>query len=322
MLKRHSILVFSLILLNIDCFGQETDPGPGYQMLMATNPAVSGIEGDGMLRLSYLNFYPGNSYNLHSVYFSYDSYFTALHGGAGFYLSNDYLGGIINDLKGGLSYAYFLQAGKDLFINAGLSAGFYHRGFSFDKSVLPDQIDPLGGVSIPSSEILSSSGRTVFDIGAGFLFASGKFTGGFSINHLAEPDISATGNFSERLKRKLLVHVSEDFTLNKEQNLKIQPLIFFEIQGRFINGGAGMALESKYLSINAVVLGDNGKNLNIQTGFSFSAGRVTGFYNYRFNAVSGNKLLPFSLLHQTGLAFSLNNVEKRNTIKTINFPKL
>jgi hypothetical protein len=42
-----------------------------------------------------------------------------------------------------------------------------------------------------------------------------------------------------------------------------------------INGGAGVAMESKYLAINAVVLGDNGKNLNIQTGFSLTAGRVT-----------------------------------------------
>ena len=90
----------------------------------------------------------------------------------------------------------------------------------------------------------------------------------------------------------------------------------------YFNGGAGAALESKYLAINAVVLGDNGKNLNIQTGFSFTAGRISIYYNYRFNLDSGNKLLPLSLLHQTGLAFSLNNVEKRNTIKTINFPKL
>ena len=113
------------------------------------NPALSGSEGDGVLRLSYLNFYPGNSYNLHSVYFSYDSYFPVLHGGAGIYLSDDYLGGIINDLRGGLSYAYFLKAGKDLFINAGLSASVFHRGFNFKNAVLPDQIDPLGGVVIP-----------------------------------------------------------------------------------------------------------------------------------------------------------------------------
>ena len=62
--------------------------------------------------------------------------------------------------------------------------------------------------------------------------------------------------------------------------------------------------------------------MNFQTGFSFNAGRISVYYNYRFNIVSENSLLPLSLLHQTGLAFSLNNVEKRNLIKTINFPKL
>jgi type IX secretion system PorP/SprF family membrane protein len=304
------------------CYGQETDPGPAQQMLMIKNPSLSGCEGDGVLRLSYLNFYPGNNYNLHSVYFSYDSYFPGLHGGAAVYFADDYLGGIINDFRGGLYYAYFLQAGKNLYINAGLSGSIYHRGFDFGNAILPDQIDPLGGVTSSSSEVLSSTGKTVFDICAGFLFMSGQFSGGFSINHLAEPDLSTTGLSDERLKRKLLFHLSGDFPLAKLQNLKIQPITYFEIQRGYVNGGAGAALETKYLAINVVVLGDNGKNLNFQTGFSFKTGRISIYYNYRFNAVSGNEFMPLSLLHQTGLAFSLNNVEKRNTIKTINLPKL
>ena len=322
MLKRVNTLGLFIFFLPVLCLGQETDQGPGFQMMMMNNPSLAGSGGDGSLRLSYLNFYPGNNYNLHSVYFSYDAYYSELHGGAALYLSDDFLGGIINDFRGGFSYAYFLQAGKDLFINAGLSASIFHRGFNFENAVLPDQIDPLGGVSVPSSELLVSSGKTVFDIGAGFLFTSGKLSGGFSINHLAEPDLSATGNSNERLKRKLLIHLSGDFSLNEEKNLKIQPLTFFEVQGGYINGGAGTAIESKYLAINALFLGDNGKNLNIQTGFSFYTGRITVYYNYRFNLVSENNLLPLSLLHQAGLAFNLDNVEKRNAIKTINFPKL
>jgi type IX secretion system PorP/SprF family membrane protein len=245
-----------------------------------------------------------------------------LHGGAGFYLSDDYLGGIVNDFRGGISYAYFLQAGKDLFINAGLSASIYHRGYSFDKAVFPDQIDPLGGVSIPSSELLAASGRTVFDIGAGFLFISGKVFGGFSINHLAEPDLSGIGFSNERLKRKLLLHFSGDFDISKKQSLNVRPLAFLSMQRKFISAGAGAVLESKYLSINAIFIGDNGKNINVQTGFSLKSGKVSFYYNYRFNVVSGNKLMPLSLLHQTGIAVSLNNVDKRNIIKTINFPKL
>jgi type IX secretion system PorP/SprF family membrane protein len=322
MLKRINKILILIIVLPVYCFGQDTDPGPGFQMIMMNNPSLSGSEGDGVLRLSYLNFYPGNNYNLHSVYFSYDSYFPALHGGAGLYLSDDYLGGIINDIRGGLSYSYFLQAGKDLFVNAGLSASIYHRGYNFDKAVLPDQIDPLGGVSIPSAEILANSGHTIFDIGAGFLFISGNVFGGFSINHLAEPDLSGTGSSNQRLKRKLLLHLTGDLNLNKSATLKIRPITFMSLQGGFISAGAGAALESNYLSVNTIMLGDNGKNMDIQTGFSFKFGKMSIYYNYRFNIVSGNKLMPLSLLHQTGLAFSLNSVDKRNIIKTINYPKL
>jgi len=322
MLRKLNIIFIFNCILQVCCFGQEPDPGPGYQMMMINNPSLAGSGGDGELRLSYLNFFPGNGYNLHSVYFSYDSYFQTLHGGAGIYLADDYLGGIINDFRGGLSYAYFLQAGKDLFINAGLSASLYHRGFNFDNAILPDQIDPLGGVTIPSSEVLALSGRTVFDIAAGFLFISGKFSGGFSINHLAEPDLSTTGNSNERLKRKVLIHLTGDFFLNESQNLKIQPLTYLEFQRSYLVYGAGAALSSKYLSVNAIVMQDNSQNLNIQTGFSLTSGRISVYYNYRFNAISGNKFMPFSLLHETGLALGLNNVEKRNIIKTINFPKM
>jgi type IX secretion system PorP/SprF family membrane protein len=322
MLRQLIKIIIIIFFLPVYCFGQDTDTGPGYQMMMMNNPSLAGSGGNSELRLSYLNFYPGNNYNLHSVYFSYDSYLSGLHGGAGLYLADDYLGGIVNDIRGGISYAYFLQAGKDLFINAGLSASIYHRGFDFKNAILPDQIDPLGGVSLPSSETLASSGRTVFDIGAGFLFTSGSFTGGLSISHLAEPDLSAAGYSNERLKRKLLVHLSGDFTVNKEQDLKILPLTYFSLQNGFISGGAGASFEIKYIAVNMAILGDSGKNLNIQTGFSFSTGRITIYYNYRFNAISGNKMLPLSLLHQTGLAFSLNDVEKRNAVKTINFPKL
>ena len=62
--------------------------------------------------------------------------------------------------------------------------------------------------------------------------------------------------------------------------------------------------------------------MNMQVGFSFKASRVSFYYNYQFNVISGNSMLPFSLLHEVGLAFGLTNVEKRKAFKTINFPKL
>jgi len=319
--RLYNILLV-IVFIPVQCFGQEINPGPGYQMILMSNPALAGCEGVGVMRLSYLNAYPGNNYNLHSVYFSYDSFFPVLHGGAGIYLSDDYLGGIVNDIRGGLSYSYFIQVGKDLFINAGLSASVFHRGFNFSGAVLPDQIDPLGGVSYTSSETLSNTGTTVFDLGSGFLFIAGKVFGGFSINHLTEPDLSSDGTSDEKINRKLFIHLAGDIDLNETRNLKIRPLGFFGAQKGFISGGLGTVFESNYMSVNAILLGNSGKNVDIQTGFSIKAGKLSIYYNYIFSIASGNNLVPLSLLHQAGLAFSLNSVDKRKTIKTINLPNL
>ncbi len=315
------ILIFSLSFVSATT-GQGIDGGPGYQVVLLNNPAISGSEGNGVLRLSYINYYPGNNYNLNSAILSYDSYFSGLHGGASFWLSDDYLGGIINDVRGGFSYAYFLKAGKDLYINAGLSASVFHRGFNFSNAVLPDQIDPLGGVSFPTSEVLSGQGKTVFDVGAGFLLISGRMSAGISVSHLAEPELSSNTGSTDKIRRKYFAHFSTDLDLNGKKSLMLQPLLFLGEQDGYFSGGAGTAVESSHLAVNALFLADNGRNINIQTGFSFRFTLVSVYYNYQFNLISGNSMLPLSLLHEVGLAFNLKSTEKRNIIKTINFPKL
>ena len=118
------------------------------------------------------------------------------------------------------------------------------------------------------------------------------------------------------------MHICADLDLNNARDLKIQPLLFLGRQGSYLSGGAGTSLEIKHLAVNTMFLGDNGNNVNMQAGFSFRTSMVSVYYNYQFNIKTENSMLPFSLLHQVGLAFSLINVEKRNAIKTINFPKL
>lgn len=322
MFRQLFILFLFFSSIPITCLSQETDSGPGYQMIMMNNPALSGSEGNGTLRLSYLNFYPGNGYNLHSLYLSYDSYFQVLHGGASFYLAEDYLGGAVNNIRGGLSYSYFLQAGEDLFINAGLMGSVYHQGFNFTNSVLPDQIDPLGGVVYPSSETLNSSGRTVFDLGTGFTFICGRLSGGLAVLHLTEPELSTRGIQKEHLKRKLYIHLCGDLPLGKSPQIYARPVAYLSYQGVFLQAGGGLSLENEHLAVNVITIADNAGNVNFQTGFSLKAGIMRVNYNYRFNIMTENTLLPVSLLHQTGLAFSLYNVDKRKTFKTINFPKL
>src|SRR4030043_1113283 len=320
-MKIHSSLIFFFFFIfSGPVFCQETNYGPGFQTIIVNNPAFAGSDLDGTMRISYLNFYPGHHYNFHSFFLSYDSYFPVLHGGAGFYIANDYLGGIVNDIRSGLSYSYFLQAGREFYINAGLSASFFRRGFNFSDAVFPDQIDPLGGISFSSSEILANENTAVFDVGTGFMFIYRKFSGGFAITHLTQPDLNRNGSSEEKLERKYLLNFIADLDLIKSRQLKIMPLASIELQGEYFCAGAGAVIRNNYLSASTLMLVNNNRNIDFQTGFSFRRDKLTLFYIYRFNLRSGNSLLPFSLLHQTGLTFSLNTVEKRIKFKTINMP--
>jgi type IX secretion system PorP/SprF family membrane protein len=293
----------------------------GYQNLPAKNPSLTGCEGNGMLRMSYMNYFPGYNYNLHSVSISYDGYFPALHGGAGVFVSDQYLGGIINNLRGGVSYSYYLRASEKIYVCGGLSASFHHRGYYFGSAVLPDQIDPLGNIS-PSSEILSLRGRTVADLATGFLLVTGKFFGGFSVNHLAEPDPSGPDNPDGKLSRTLLVHGAAEVITDNRREIRVIPMASAEISKSVLTVSAGVSAESRMLSLNTMLLSGNNRNLDLQAGLSFILGKAMIFYAYRFNLSAGENLLPFSILHHTGVAISLNSVDKRKIIRTINLPDL
>jgi type IX secretion system PorP/SprF family membrane protein len=321
MLKRRLFILFSFLLTALSSLSQEVAYGPGYRTILAFNPAFSGAGGTAVLNLSYLNFYPGNNFDLHTFYASFDSYYETLHGGIGAWISNDYNGGILNDTRGGISYAYSLQAGEDLFINAGLSAALFHRGMNFSGAVLPDMIDPVRGVSMPSGENLVPSTVTVFDVGAGFLLMYRNFFSGFSVNHLSQPDISA-GSGIQRLRRKAYLNAAIRIPLNESRNFNLIPASFVEFSTNSISAGAGASFESNILALNALLLTPGSGNLDAQAGFSVKTGKLGIFYSYRFNILSGNRLTPFSLLHNTGISIGLNSVDKRKGSKTITLPEL
>jgi len=316
--------IFSAIILLIVSCGitqsQETSYFPGYQTIISSNPGYTGCSDEGVLRISYLNFLPGNQYNFHTGYISYDSYFDAIHGGAGFFVSNDYLGGILNDVRGGLSYSYFLRAGREIYINAGLSASFFHRGFNFSDAVFPDQIDMMGNISLPSSGDFANENKTVFDVGTGFVLAYRQITFGLAVSHLTRPSLGRGDAEKERLNRKFSINAILDIPLKSESDILLRPVASFEIQDDFLTAAIGTVLSANSLAGNILFIYNNNSNLDIQAGFSLIKENLSLFYNYRFNISSHNTFMPFSLMHQTGIILSLNKVEKRIKNRTIILP--
>ena len=321
---RYSTRIILLVFFTLGeaVNSQETCYGPGYQTMVMNNPAFSGSEYDGTMRLSYMNFYPGNNYNFHSFFISYDSYFEPLHGGAGAYIASDHVGGIMNDLRGGLSYSYFLQAGRELYINGGLSAGFFNRGFNFGDAVFPDEIDAIGGITLPTADLQGNENRTVFDVATGFMFIYRNISGGLAVSHLSGPDPDGGGSPEQRLGRRLFVHLTADLGIKRLSGLRLVPAGSFELQGDYNSVAAGAVGESNNLSVSCIVIMENSGGIDCQTGFSVRLDRMSLFYGYRFNIASESRVTPFSLMHQTGLNFRFNNVEKRIKGRTINAPDM
>jgi hypothetical protein len=154
------------------------------------------------------------------------------------------------------------------------------------------------------------------------MFITGKIYGGIAVDHLAEPLLSESDLASNVLKRHILIHIAGDIYPGAGEKLRICPAAKLEAGNGLLFAGGGASLEYNHLSVSSVLYYNNLGNLDIQAGFSVITGNLLVFYNYRFNIASGNTLLPFSVLHHTGIAFRLNNVDKRKTVKTINFPKL
>lgn len=293
-----------------------------YYRAVSANPALTGSEGDGKIKLMYRDYYPGRNLNLHSVYFSYDTFAEQVHGGLGLYLSDDMLGGILNELRAGGTYSYHLRAGKDLFINAGFMASVIHRGIKTGNIILPDQIDPLMGAVLPPGEVINPASRTVFDAGLGFLFTYRDYHTGISVNHIFRPDINGSGQERSRLHRLFSVHGAA-LLKPGAKDISLNPAFIISMGGNIITAAIGTSVSYKNISMNLLPYFSPAYGLSfVQSGVHVNTGRVELGYNYNFNPLPDNSLQPFTLSNQVFISVVLNNIKKRDVVKAIIYPKL
>lgn len=303
-------------------YAQDSESGSVYSTPILSNPALSGSEASGKLRLLYRDYYPSQNLKLHTIYCSFDTYSEQLHGGFGFYMIENMMGDILNDFRAGATYSYHLRASRNLYINAGFMASIIHRGINAGNLVLPDQIDPVLGSVLPTADIISSSTRTVFDAGVGFLASYLNYNAGFSVNHLSNPDLTAEGSGTYRLPRRFTFHGSANFS-KAGSELQICPLFILNKQANFAGAGIGGSLGYNVVSINILPYADFKDGLSyFQSGISLETGRFMIGYNYCFNLNGKAALMPFTLSNQLIISLSLKNVEKRDMNKAIIYPKM
>ncbi len=318
------------ILILVLCFapvayhaeGQDTEYLSFYYNPVRSNPAMTGSEGVGKLRMVYRDYYPGRGLDLFSIDCSYDTYIDRIHGGLGFFVSENMPGTVLNDLRAGAGYSYHLRASRDLYVNAGFMASVIYRGLNARGIILPEQIDPLQGIVFPASEIISSGAHTSFDAGVGFLFSYMNYHAGISVSHLFKPALGNNGVDESRLDRRYSFHGSAVF-LQGAGDISLIPGFLFNIQGNSTTGAAGLSCLYKNFTANIMPFVNTGQGLIfVQSGIGFIKGQVEIGYNYNFVPVAGSGLQPFTLSNQVYVSIGLNNVEKRDIIKAIIYPKM
>jgi type IX secretion system PorP/SprF family membrane protein len=290
-------------------------------MEMMYNPAYTGSSGEGALKISCYSFMPGAGFGLKSVYASYDDYISPLHGGAGVWVSDDILGEVMNDLRAGMSYAYHLKAGKNLWFNAGLTAAVAHRGINRGAITFPGDFDPFGGVVSIPSETVTDAGTTLFDLGTGLTVSTGQWYGGFSVMHLTQPFLGEGQQAYNRLRRLYTINAGT-FIASERSDLEFRPSALLMLQERNIITYLGTSASFRELSFGLAAW-------YIKSGFSAiepSAGWTSGStkitLSYSYNLSKNDAAFPATAVVKAAFAVMLNKVEKRKVVHVIKLPKL
>ena len=318
---RYITFIPGLLLCMMPLNGQDTWYGSVSGMQVMYNPAWTGAAGAPVLNISAYSFLPGNGFALKSVYASCDGYVPGLHGGAGIWISDDMLGEVMNDLRAGASYAYHFRAGRNLYINAGLTASLVNRGIRTGSVILPEDIDPFRGITGGSSGYTAPANLSRFDLGTGIAFSSGQWYGGVSVMHLTQPSLSDDQQDHNRLKRLITLNGGASFKAGSS-GLALNPSAAFLAQGEDVTVYLGTEVLFKGLMSGLAIWHASRGFTAAETSLGWDADPVKFILSYSYILAGGDALFKGTALVKAGLLFSFNNVEKRRAVHIIKLPVL
>lgn len=213
------ILKIKLLLIAALCgngvYAQDMHFTQFYSSSLYLNPAFSGADVCSRITLTYRNQWPGVSKTYRTYLFSADHYFNEKNIGAGILFGSDVAGsGNLKTTVINVPVAYEAKLTKKLYVRFGAQPGMIIRSIDFNKLMFGDQIARGGDVSSVETPTIT---RTFFDAGAGILFYSKKYWGGFSAYHLNRPNQSIIVDGEGKLPMKFSFHGGAKFVLNSEE---------------------------------------------------------------------------------------------------------
>jgi type IX secretion system PorP/SprF family membrane protein len=210
MTQKKYILFFALAL-SMKIFAQDPQFTQFFNMPMFLNPALAGSSDAHRFAAAYRNQWPGVKKAFSSYMASYDYNLNQYNAGIGAYAMQDVAGtGNLVTTQAGVNLAYRVAVGRSSEVRGGVQVGYAQKKTDVSKLVFNDQF--ITGSSV-SEDAGSVNNISYLDLGAGAVFKSENFWGGFSVKHLNKPNVSMTGSTSP-LPTNLSVHGGYKFILH------------------------------------------------------------------------------------------------------------
>lgn len=233
-----------ILLYSVAVSAQDMHFTQFYASPVYLNPAFAGADVCSRISFTYRNQWPGISKTYKSYLFSIDHYFNRKNIGAGILFASDVAGtGQLKTTLVNIPIAYEARLTKKMYMRLAAQPGIGIRSINFNNLIFGDQIARGGGVASIENPTRS---KTFFDLGAGALFYSKKYWGGFSIYHLNKPNQSLREDAEVFIPIRYTVHGGAKFKLNDEDKKEpseqkfISPAFHYRSQNKFSQFDLGL----------------------------------------------------------------------------------
>lgn len=210
LLRTHFVLIAGFLAGRL--LAQDPQLSQFYAAPMYLNPALTGNTFQDRVSMNYRLQWPhiGTGYRTYAV--AYDHRSSATNSGIGGMVMHDQAGSYrLSFTQAALCYSYEARINRRSGVRGGLRLGYTQRAVDPSGLLFADQVIREASSSI---EPMIIDRISYFDASVGFLYFNERFWGGFSINHLNEPQqsLSIAGDVS--LPMRTSVHTGYRFAVD------------------------------------------------------------------------------------------------------------
>ncbi len=299
-----------------------------YANPLYMNPAFAGSKVCPRLSLNYRSQWPALVSAYTTVSASYDQYFDALHGGVGAIIIADRQGdhGALTTTGFSAMYAFRFQVAREIWVNAGLKAGFFNTSLNWEVLRFPDMIDKINGFTgLTSAQIPEETNVNYFDFDAGVMAYGPSWYAGFAASHLTQPSNGFYG--LAKIPMKFTANVGGLINIAEEQRRTsslglgtpvISPNFIYQYQGGFHYFNYGL-----YLDWQPFLVGVWFRNgIENADAFIFQVGVQQDYFKigYSYDVTVSKLANNTSGAHEISVGILLPCPEHKHKVKAIRCP--